>query len=173
MDATTKHPTPSRPRHNRRAPRPDLTHWPKAHEVQVRPAMNLDGADIHELVDAMTTQYGYTIPKCDWSYVEPYWYVAEIGDWIVGAVQICPGRPFGHIGMIAVHLKLSHTKKAKIVKLLAYRAFLALKLGGNHLVSMMVPDQESEFTRILQRWGARASKPGRMLFFALDGSNGV
>lgn len=156
-----------------RVTRPDFTHWHKPWEFSIRIATNLDGQEIHDLVDEMTMQYGYTLPHCNWNKIEPFWYVAEIGGYLLGAVQICIGRPIGRIELLAIRPQLSHTKKAKVMKSLVYHAFCAMKLDGIELACMLVADKENEFSRILERWGARFAVKGKMMFFALDGTNGV
>jgi hypothetical protein len=136
--------------------------------MTIRAAVNAEGEAIHELVDAMTMQYGWKLPTCRWDRVAPFWYVAEVQGVLLGAVQICIGWPVGRIELLAVRPGLSHTKTAKIVKALLYHVFAAMQLDGTELACALVSDKDNHFTRVLERWGAKGSVQGRMFFYSLD-----
>jgi len=133
----------------------------------VRAARNDEGEEIHALVDAMTAQYGWTLPACRWDRIAPFWYVAEVGGVLLGAVQVCVGWPIGRLELLSVRPGLSHTKNAKIVKALLYHAFAAMKLDGTQLICSLVTDKENEFSRVLERLGFTFAVNGRMLFFKM------
>ena len=147
--------------------KPDFAHWPKAWEFTVRAAEDAEGEAIHALVDASTAQYGYTIPACSWARVKPFWYVAEIQGELLGAVQICIGWPVGRVEMLSIRPGLSHTKTAKVVKALLYHAFHAMKLDGTTLICSLVAESQTDFIRILERWGFRFAAKGKMLYYQL------
>ena len=147
--------------------KPDLAHWPKPWEFTVRIAQNHEGEAIHALVDAMTKQYGYTLPDCSWDRIHPFWYVAEVQGELMGAVQICIGWPIGRIELLSVRPGLSHTKTAKVVKALLYHVFHAMALDGTTLACALVADKNNEFTRILERWGFHFATTGKMLYYDL------
>jgi len=166
------HPTsvtqkPQRPPRRRKLVKPDLVHFNRPWEFTVRAAENHEGEAIHALVDAMTAQYGYTLPACRWDRVSPFWYVAEVQGELMGAVQLCIGWPIGRLELLSVRPGLSHTKTAKVVKALLCHAFKAMALDGTTLACVLVPDRDNEFTRILERWGLRSATNGRMLFYEL------
>jgi len=130
--------------------------------------MNEEGEIVHALVDAMTQQYGYTLPPCNWNRLAPFWYVAEVEQTIVGAVQICIGWPIGRIELLSVLPGLSHTNTAKVVKALLYHVFAAMARDGTHLACALVADKDNEFTRVLERWGCRFATQGKMLYYDLS-----
>jgi len=164
---TSTGPRPGRKPRRIKRPRPDLTHWPKEWELTVRAARNDEGEAIHELVDLMTAQYGWKLPACRWDRITPFWYVAEVQGYLLGAVQVCVGWPIGRLELLSVRPGLSHTKTAKIVKALLYHCFEAMRLDGTELVCALVADKDNEFTRILERWGAKFAVKGRMLLYDL------
>jgi len=157
---------PGRKRRLKRV-RPDLTHWPQPWEFTVRGAVDAEGEAIHELVDTMTRQYGWTLPACDWSRVAPFWYVADVGGVLVGAVQLCIGRPICRLELLAVRPTLSKTKQAKIVKALLYHAFAAARLDGAALVCALISAKDDHFSRVIERWGAKFAVTGKMFFYPL------
>ena len=148
--------------------KPDLTHWQQPWEFTVRVAENHEGEKIHALVDAMTKQYGYVLPACRWDRVKPFWYVADCAGELMGAVQLCIGWPVGRLELLSVRPGLSHTKTAKVVKALLYHAFHAMSLDGTTLACALVADKDNEFTRVLERWGARYAVQGKMFYYQLN-----
>lgn len=159
-------------RHQRRVkPRPDFEHWPKGWECRVRAAVDAEGEAIHALVDESTKKYGYMLPACRWDRIEPFWYVAEVGGYLLGAIQVCVGRPISRVELLAVRPGLSQSKKAKIVKLLLMRVVQALSLDGTTLISMIIPEKDMGFQTILERLGARHAVKGRMMLYQLQGGN--
>lgn len=154
-------------RQHRHKPRPDLTHWPKEWECQVRAARNTDGEAIHALVDATTMRYGYKLPPCNWAHIEPFWYVAEVAGLLLGAVQVCIGRPVARVELLAIRPGLSQRKKAKVMKVLLAQVAVALTLDGATLVSTLIPEADKGFQTILERHGARQAVKGRMMLYTL------
>ena len=154
-----------------RAPRrhrPDLTHWPKAWEMTVRAARNDEGEAVHELVDAMTTRYGWKLPAMSWSRIAPFWYVAEVQGVLLGAVQVCIGWPVGRLELLSVRPGLSQTKRAKVVKALLYYTTQAIKLDGTALVCALINDKDASLIRILERYGAKFAARGQILLYELQ-----
>jgi hypothetical protein len=135
--------------------------------VTVRAAVNEEGEAIHDLVDAMTMQYGWKLPACRWDRISPFWYVAEVQGVLLGAVQLCIGWPIGRIELLSIRPGLSHTKTAKVTKALLYHVFEAMKLDGTTLACALVADRDNQFTRVLERWGARGMVQGRMFLYDL------
>lgn len=154
-------------RQTRRRPRPDLLHWPKGWEFQVRPALDTDGEAIHALVDQMTQAQGWKLPECDWSVIAPFWYVADLKGWLIGAVQVCVGRPMSRIELLSVHQQISHTKQAKVAKSLLARAVSALQVDGSSMACGVVTGAENGFVRVVERCGARCAVKGVMVSYPL------
>lgn len=152
-------------RQRKRQPRPDLLHWPKGYEFQVRHATDADGEGIHALVDQMTQSQGWTLPECDWSKVAPFWYVADLQGWLIGAVQVCVGRPMSRIELLSVHQKISRTKQAKVAKMLLARAVHDLRVNGATMACGVVTGPENGFVRIVERCGARCAVKGVMVSY--------
>lgn len=160
-------PAPKIRRQRKRHPRPDFTHWPKGWEFQVRPATDADGEAIHAVVDQMTQSQGWKLPACDWSKIAPFWYVADLHGWIIGAVQVCVGRPMSRIELLSVNTDLSNTKQAKVAKSLMARAVLALQVDGASMACGVVTGAENGFVRIVERCGARCAVKGVMVSYPL------
>jgi len=163
-------------RQHRTAPRLDAAHWPKPWEFQVRHALNTEGEAIRDLVDQATKAFGWQYPACDWSRVAPFWYVADLQGWLLGAVQVCVGLPLSRIELLSVHQGLSQTKRAKVVKALLGRALHDLQVNGATLACGMIPMVDDEFVRIVERMGARYTTKGHLLCYPLvthGGQHGV
>lgn len=176
QNETAVAPITSKPNGPRRPPRrkrqkfvkPDLTHWPAKWEFTVRAAEDHEGEAIHALLDAQTTVAGWRLPKVNWSRVKPFWYVAEIQGELLGAVQICIGWPVGRIELLAIRPGLSKTKRAKIVKALAFYVFDAMRLDGTELACIAIAaDTGYEFGRVLERWGATYATHADLYFYRL------
>lgn len=166
MPSSTLAPPKPRRQH-KKPPRPDLVHFQKAWEFHVRPAVDADGEAIHAVVDQMTKSQGWKLPNCDWSKVAPFWYVADLQGWIIGAVQVCVGRPMSRIELLSVHQDLSRTKQAKVAKSLLARAVLALQVDGSSMACGVITGQENGFVRIVERCGARCAVKGVMVSYPL------
>jgi N-acetylglutamate synthase-like GNAT family acetyltransferase len=65
---------------------------------KLRFATNADAKDIKEILD----QNGQIPNGHDWSEIGPEWIVAEYDETIVGCCSIYCGKPFGHMGFLAV-----------------------------------------------------------------------
>lgn len=65
---------------------------------KLRSATNDDAKDIQYILD----QNGMLPNGHDWSEVGPEWIVAEYDNTIVGCCQMLRGKPFGHMGFLAV-----------------------------------------------------------------------
>jgi len=150
--------------------KPDLIHWPKHWEMTVRGAEDHEGEAVRGLVSEMAEQYGWALPPCPWTRLKPFWYVAEVQGLILGAVQVCIGWPIGRLELLSVRRNLSHTQRAKVVKALCYHAFDAMKLDGTTLVSLLLPEQDEMFTRVVSRAGAKFTVRGKMYLFPLERS---
>lgn len=65
---------------------------------KLRIATNDDADYIREILDLN----GQIPNGHDWSDIGQNWIVAEYDDTIIGTVQVLPGKPFGHIGFLAI-----------------------------------------------------------------------
>jgi N-acetylglutamate synthase-like GNAT family acetyltransferase len=65
---------------------------------KVRFATNEDARDVQEILN----ENGQIPGGHDWSDLGYSWLVAEYDDTIIGCVQVIVGKPFGHIGFLAV-----------------------------------------------------------------------
>ena len=161
-------------RQKKKLHRPDFEHWPQSWEFQVRAATDADGPAIHALVDQMTMAQGWKLPDCDWSRVAPFWYVADLQGWVIGAVQVCVSRPMSRLELLSVHQKLSKTKQAKVAKAVLARGLLALQLDGATMATGVVTGAENGFVRILERCGAQCAVKGIMVSYQMkEWSHGV
>jgi ribosomal protein S18 acetylase RimI-like enzyme len=65
---------------------------------KIRIATDDDAKDIREILDLN----GQIPDGHDWTEIGPYWVVAEYDETVVGCAQALLGKPFGHIGFLAV-----------------------------------------------------------------------
>ena len=127
--------------------------------TSIRMAQNTDGETIQGLVQ----HAGFTIDGIDWSDVYPYWLVAETGGLVVGCIQVLPGKPIGHTGMLAVRLDHVPREKARAVKKLVIAAMAVLKQGGAQLAMGVVPFELRSYKRALKNRGAVVVSRGNVL----------
>lgn len=128
----------------------------KREAVTIRAATNADGEKIGELSWAA----GFTIEGIDWSCVEPNWLVAEYGGDVVGAVQLCPGKPIGRIELLSIDQRLPHRAKSTVVRELLFAACRVLRSLGAQFVSGLVDDTRESFMQVLSRRGVRKLSTG-------------
>lgn len=167
MNAIESMPTPKRirPRASRRPLRVDTAHWAKPWEVQIRAARSEEGRALKALVDEATQGYGWQLPDCDWSRVAPFWYVAHIEGYLLGAVQICVGYPIGRMELLSIRRGLSKTKRAKVVKALVSYVATVMAHDGFPMIGTTIPEQDAQFLKIVMRYGARPSIKGRQVYY--------
>lgn len=164
LEAPPTAPKRVRPRANRQPPRVDVTHWAKPWEVQVRPARHDEGETIRQLVTSATSAYGWQLPDCEWSRVAPFWYVAHVGEYILGAVQVCVGYPIGRMELLSIRRGLSKTKRAKVVKSLVTAVAAIMVKDGFPMIGATIPEQDDQFMKIVMRYGARPGAKGRQVY---------
>lgn len=130
-------------------------------ETTIRLARNADGAAIAMLRAAC----GYPdADYLDWSNIEPYWIVAcDVRD-IVGALQVCPGRPVGRLEMLAVHPGLAPRARAETVKALALQGMATLRLHGSGIAAFLVPFELRAYKNALKKRGAVVAELGHIMY---------
>ncbi len=131
--------------------------------LTLRLAKNADGPAIAMLRAAC----GYRDADwLDWSDIEPHWIVAcDVHD-IVGALSVCPGKPFGRLEMLAVHPGLAPRRRAECVKALVLQGMATLRLYGAQIEAHLIPfgDEFASYKNILKKRGAVIVESGHIMY---------
>lgn len=130
---------------------------------EIHLATNADGPRIGELIQAA----GFDVIGLDWSMVAPYWLVANIGNEIIGCLQVCLGRPVGQLENLVMDDSLSHREKAMTVKLLLETGYETLRLGGAEVATALVPFEYKSYKRLLKKRGAVVVESGHRMAMML------
>lgn len=102
------------------------------------------------------------VDALDWSHIEDGWLVADFHGVLVGALQLCPGRPIFRVEFLLVSPSLSKVRRALVTKALCYTArSVAVAYGASALYSIIQKDQRS-FMDILRRRGCERIDEGIM-----------
>lgn len=131
----------------------------KTHLIAVRVATNEQSPAIVELV----TKAGFAIEGIDWSDIEPYWLLAELKDEPVGCIQVLPGKPIGHLEMLAVKESLSHIERAQTVWRLLYAGANTLKRTGASMACGTIPFKLKAYKKLLKKRGCEVITSGNLL----------
>lgn len=126
--------------------------------VTIRAATNADG----ERIGWLSWQAGFTIDDLDWSVVEPNWLVAERDGRVIGAVQMCPGRPIGRLELLSIEQSLPHYTKGRVVRALLYAGCRVLRSLGSQFVSGLVVPTREGFCEVLEARGVRKLTTGNI-----------
>lgn len=129
----------------------------------IRHAANTDGEAISELMFSV----GYNA-RLDWSDIAGYWLVAEIEREIVGAIQICYGKPMGRLDLTGISPKLSAHRGARIYRDLVLSGLQTLHTFGAQTASGYVPFPNRNIKRFLKKIGGRSLGQGNFMEMRLQ-----
>lgn len=126
-----------------------------------RLAENTDGEAIKALLVAQSAQFDASIPFDD---INPFWIVAELPDrGIVGCIQTCPSRPFGHLEMLAWSNALSEIERGLVVRELVLQGSAVLNGHRAVVVAGFVPFELKGYKRVLKKRGSKVADSGNMM----------
>ena len=92
----------------------------------------------------------------DWSESFPYWLGAfNQGGFLVGAINIAPGRPIGRMECLFLHTELSNSQRGLASKGLTDLGTALLRDNGSQIVAGMIQDGEESFSKVASKrgWG--------------------
>jgi len=121
-------------------------------DFKIRVVSDSDAESMSSLArDADFTLRGVEI---DWSKIAPYWLVVEAIGEIVGAIQICPGKPMGRIELLMVSPKLPWREQVHVKGLLIFGATSTLRLQGSQIASGAVTLSDTDTLAWMKKRGA-------------------
>jgi hypothetical protein len=115
--------------------------------IEIRLASNYEGDLIRDLV----YQNGFDIDWLTWDNIYPYWLVAVVDEEIQGCIQVCPSLPIGRIEILSIKKDITHTPRARIVKMLVSAATVTLKEFGAQAASSIIPHEMKSYKRVLKK----------------------
>jgi hypothetical protein len=120
-------------------------------EVTVRLAGNDEGKTVGDLARiAGFYVEGWDI---DWSDIHPHWLLAEHEGRVVGAVQICYGKPVARLEMLALVPELPKRVRAAVIMELTAVAEQTMIQYGAQAGSSMISFSMPEFKKFVKRNG--------------------
>ncbi len=125
----------------------------------IRVSEDDDGPYIHGLLAGM----GFTIDGLDWSGTAGFWLIAEIGDQIVGCVQLIAGKPVGWLELLAYDQELSDRNRAKVVKGLLEGGMGGLGMFGASAVMGSIPFEHKSYKAIVKKRGFVIVNSGNLI----------
>ena len=131
-------------------------------EIVIRLAEDHEGARVGELVEGMLVHVN--MGEIDWSRVFPNWIVAEVGQKIVGAIQISLGVPIARMENLSLDKELTGSLKAKVVKALMLQGLATLRKSGAQIITGMVPFSCKKYRKVLEKRGAVRGYAGHTMF---------
>ncbi len=135
-----------------------------AEKTSIRHATNTDGEAISELMFSA----GYDPRGTDWSDIAPYWLVAEIDNKVVGAIQICYGKPMGRLDLTGILPELSAHRGARVYRDLVLSGLQTLHTFGAQTASGYVPFPNRNIKRFLKKIGGRSLGQGNFMEMRLQ-----
>lgn len=130
--------------------------WPTAKDFKIRSAVDTDGP----VIAALLALAGPDFRHLDWHSIGAGWIVADREGEIVGALQICNGKPIGRLELLAIDPKRSKTFKAKLVKGLVLTGCKVLAVFGAQEVQVLTPADQLGYHEIIERYGGRKQSEG-------------
>jgi hypothetical protein len=136
---------------------PDLLDGP----ISVRLARNEDGGSIGSLV----TRNGFYFDDfdIDWTEIYPHWVVAEINGIIVGALQVCPGKPLGRLELFCTEPRLRPRHRVKVLRGLSSAGEAALLAQGSQIASGVIPFTMKSYRNIAEKHGWAKLATGNLM----------
>lgn len=129
------------------------------HPITVRIAKNEQSPLIVKLVK----QAGFLIDGIDWSDIEPYWLLAQCNDKPIGCMQVLPGKPIGHLEMLAIAPFLNHIERAQTVWRLLYTGATTLQRTGASMACGTIPFKLKAYKKLLKKRGCEVITSGNLL----------
>lgn len=131
--------------------------------IKIRMASNEDGPRIGELA----WRNGFQLTGITWDDVYPYWLVAEREGQLLGALQVCPGRPVGRLEILCLEDNLEHREKAITARQLLIAGTLTLRQNGSQAATSLVPFKMKGYKRLIKNRGGQVTDSGNMILFRL------
>lgn len=125
----------------------------------IRRATDADGVAISELMFSV----GYNPRGIDWSDIADYWLVAEIDSKVVGAIQICYGKPMGRLDLTGISPELSPHRGSRVYRDLVLAAMLTLREFGAQTVNGYIPFANKNIKRFLKKHGGQVLGQGNLV----------
>lgn len=116
-------------------------------EVNIRLADNSEG----QLIEKLTNENGFTLEGLDWSTVYPYWLVAIHEEEIIGAIQVCFGRPAGRLEFLSIKKEIDPRLKSSTIKKLLTSGGVSLSENGSKMTLIMVPFEMKSHKKALKK----------------------
>lgn len=132
--------------------------------MNIRLATNEDGARIGDLVES---EGFYANVHMDWDDIAPHWIVAEKDGKVVGAIQVCPGKPIGRVEMLVIDSQIEGREKARMVRSLLLSANHALEQYGSQTATGFVPHSLKAYRNVLKKHGAVTIEHGALYGYRL------
>lgn len=132
----------------------------KRPSVLIRPAYKEDEAVLRHLLEVCDTYHW--VDDLDWSEVYPFWALADLKGEIAGAIQICAGKPIGHLEFLLLD-NLSQLDRARVTKALLLNGLQSLKNMGSQVVTGMVPHQEKTYKKMIKNRGGIVVSTGNLM----------
>lgn len=129
--------------------------------IMVRAAVDADG----EQIGALVWRAGFTVESIDWTHIQPYWLVAEVNGTILGAIQMCPGKPMARLELLSIDEGVRLILKGRLVKMLLRTACYAMQRAGAQIVCGVIPGRLASYRTVLERHGARKLSDGTMYLY--------
>lgn len=110
---------------------------------------------------------GQHIEGADYTDFFPWVLGAFKGEKLVGAIQVCQGKPIGRVEMLAVDPDLDPPEKARMVRALCYNSAATLKRLGSSIMMSIVPFKLKAYKKALMKRGAQQIDQGNVLAWRL------
>lgn len=83
--------------------------------------------------------------ELDWSHGATWWLLAEHEGDLIGAIQLCPSRPFGRLEMLMLRSDLTGKMRAATVLVLTESSYKILKRMGVTVAVGCIPFEEEGY----------------------------
>lgn len=128
------------------------------YKITVGLATNSEGVEIQRLVE----EAGFK-EDLDWQDIYPYWLIALHEDKIIGAIQVCLGKPIGRLEMLTTEKDLTGTQRAQVVALLLAQGIKTLKLHGVQMAAGLIDFKLKSYKKLIKRRGGWIMATGNLL----------
>ena len=90
--------------------------------------------------------------EVEWAGAHESWLVAEEDDELLGAIQVTPSKPIGHIEFLTVKKSLASRKRFEISMSLSEGARLCLVANGTPNARVMVEFENTMMKKLLKKY---------------------